>query len=365
MDKTRSRYEEQALPLFRWHLTTGIDDVAVTAMIKGNIWIDFRKLDETAAALAQKEMPLPKWDYPVFLNSKEGFTTEQIIASIILGNTVNSGYNNIETKSKYYTIYGTGRDGKPAAWKGADGMWASLKRAIEEGYGILDGDYLSRITAGEVAGIFNRPDQQHVLGDGFTTYIPLLEERAAILREVGHVLTDRYSGSFYNVFRDSNGRLFDGGKGFLERLIGEFPSFRDVESYFGRPVGFYKRAQLAAAMLHEKLIGMGETGFPEKDIGELTVFVDYNLPAILRKLGILNYGPDLARKVDAREEIPRGSSEEIEIRATTMKACNMLEARIKEANPDKKITALHVDYLLWSAGRGAETVPHLTGTTMY
>ncbi len=198
--------------------------------------------------------------------------------------------------------------------------------------------------------------------------IPLLEERVAIFREVGTVLKEKYGGHFYNLLKDSNLRLFDNGRGLVERLLDDFPSFRDVEEYKGTIVVLDKRAQLAAAMLHEKLLDIGALAFPQSDTSQLTVFVNYELPKVLRALGVLEYSDQLAKRVDAQMEIPYGSHEEIEIRAVTLYAANRLEQEIGRINPESGVTALHVDFLLWNSGRKLDRKVHkhhLTRTTAY
>lgn len=47
---------------------------------------------------------------------------------------------------------------------------------------------------------------------------------------------------------------------------------------------------------------------------ELTVFTDYRLPQVLRRLSVLRYAPHLADQVDRREPLGAASREEVEIR---------------------------------------------------
>ncbi len=364
---TRKVVLQKPASTFKKDIIDSVEAVALASQDGGQVWIDFQRLNECAKEFAQRPLELPRWNYPAFPNKSEGFTDEQIIGFMLLGNTINFCYTDIGTKKKYYTVSGTGRDGKPAAWQGAEGMWASLKRAIKEGIPVLDGQYLANITIEQARGIFERPDSDSVLNsDKFSTDMPMLEERVRILREAGSVLNRRYDGSFYKLFTESRGRLFDNGNGLIERLIDEFPSFRDIETYNGRPVALDKRAQLAVAMLHEKLLDIGLQGFPENDIAQLTVFVNYNLPRTLRELGVINYREPLANLVDNQIEIPYGSRKEVEIRAVTLCAANRLEDKIREIDPDSKVSALYIDFLLWAAGRKLEGRPHhLSRTTAY
>ena len=74
-----------------------------------------------------------------------------------------------------------------------------------------------------------------------------------------------------------------------------FPGFRDHAVYHGRQVFFYKRAQIFAADVYGAFQGRGFGHFP--DIGELTMFADYRVPVVLRKLGILQLSGSLVSKV--------------------------------------------------------------------
>ena len=55
----------------------------------------------------------------------------------------------------------------------------------------------------------------------------MLDEKLEVLREVGEVLAKRYDGYFHNFLATCSPRLFDGGRGLVDRLIVEFPRFDD------------------------------------------------------------------------------------------------------------------------------------------
>ncbi len=54
------------------------------------------------------------------------------------------------------------------------------------------------------------------------------------------------------------------------------------------------------------------------------MFADYRVPQILRHLGIFEYKASLCDKIDNEEELPYSSEEEVEIRAATVIAVEML-----------------------------------------
>ncbi|WP_088501199.1 queuosine salvage family protein [Burkholderia ubonensis] len=91
----------------------------------------------------------------------------------------------------------------------------------------------------------------------------------------------------------------------------------------------------------------------------VTAAADYQLPKILRALGVLRYSVEVADTVDRQQLIPAGSVAERAIRAATVLACEKLAAHLQCTVPE-------VDFWLWvnrNQARGAQF--HLTRTTAY
>ena len=133
----------------------------------------------------------------------------------------------------------------------------------------------------------------------------MLDEKLQVLNAVGLALTERYGGFFHNFVATCSPRLFDGGKGLVDRLVAEFPRFNDVSPYRGREIRFFKLAQLAYWGLYSGFRGHG--GFRIDDIGSMTAFADYIVPVALRVMGILDYSPDLDEKIRTHQLILRDS----------------------------------------------------------
>lgn len=62
---------------------------------------------------------------------------------------------------------------------------------------------------------------------------------------------------------------------------------------------------------------------------ELTMFADYRVPQILRHLGIFEYSDELAKLIDTETELGFSSRYEVELRACTIMAVDMIMAEIK------------------------------------
>lgn len=143
--------------------------------------------------------------------------------------------------------------------------------------------------------------------------------------------------------------------------------FRDTAVFKGRLVHFYKRAQIMVADLWAAYGRCSDGSHPYafRDVHELTMFADYRVPQILRHLGVLIYSTDLSRRVDGMQDIAFGSTEEIEIRANTIVAVQMLHDLLKADLPE--VLVLHVDWLLWQWGESVQEhiQPHHRTLTIY
>ncbi len=228
---------------------------------------------------------------------------------------------------------------KGKKYDGAKAMIASLGRAMENGV---------KLNPLQLAN-FQRCDLENILRGN--TEIPLLDHRLRILREIGNVVIQKFGGDFRNLLDKSH---YDALR--LVDLITEtFPSFEDSSTYNHRPVYFNKRAQLLAADLSHIFHGF-------KNVDELTACADYKIPQVLRRHGILEYDRDLEEKIDALIEIPRDSEYEVEIRANTIYAVELLTDLTTGLNANE------VNDYLWLEGQAkskSDKPYHRTRTTAY
>jgi len=182
---------------------------------------------------------------------------------------------------------------------------------------------------------------------------------ATALQDLGRYVAEHFAGRFAGLVEAANASAEH-----LVRLLRAMPFFRDVETYDGLPVPFYKRAQLTAADLAIAFDGRGPGRFT--DLGRLTIFADNLVPHGLRLDGLLRYDEDLAARIDGGELIPAGSAEEVEIRACAVDAVERLAALLREQGRD--VAAYELDYLLWNRGQEPEYKArprHRTRTVFY
>ena len=111
--------------------------------------------------------------------------------------------------------------------------------------------------------------------------LPMLDERVAILHAVGAMLLEGYDGRWYRWVRTCAPAMYAQGDGLLERLVAEFPRFRDVSAYHGHEVALFKLGQLSLWMLH-----LVHRRFGDLAVGSMTAFADYIVPVALWLAGI-------------------------------------------------------------------------------
>ncbi len=301
--------------------------------------IDHDRIAAVADSLATRPLPAPTYDC-----TRHVCGTDPWVANLVLVlDTLNFSFWPDPGQARWrVTVQGETLDGYWA-------LVAALRRALDEGVPLTDSRYLARVTDEEVAYLLR--------GEG---QIPLLAERAAALREVGQVLSDRYEGQFVNAINRADRNALQ-----LTRLLGEeFSSFADVATYGSYPVHFYKRAQICCSDLYG---ASGGTSWGDlSDLDKLTAFADYKVPQILRHLGILVYTDALARTIERRVLLPPGSEGEVEIRAATIWGVEFLRRALLERGISRR--AFEIDWYLWELSQTlpASTEPyHLTRTIYY
>jgi len=222
------------------------------------------------------------------------------------------------------------------------GWWPTIrKRAGHSGYftiaaglterfrerGAWSAGELTRISAAEIAAVLGQ-DAQH----------PLMADYAAALRDVGEHLESEHDGRFENLVEAAAGSATQ-----LAALLAAWNAFADTSIYEGRPVPFFKRAQIAAADLDR--MGIAKL----RDIDRLTAFADNLVPHVLRVDGLLRLDLALEEKIEAGELLEHGSSEEVELRACAVHAIELLTAATGQAG--QALSPAEIDAILWNRGR--------------
>ncbi len=305
---------------------------------------DVEKIVEHAGWLAYEELPLPDFTLPFGL----GENPQGAIDFILVANAIDFAFSDFTTGVKFEVEYAGKR------WSDSEALFACLKRALDDGVAILGGNYLSRVTRADLQRIFR----------GGNIEMPMLDERVEVLQAVGKTLAERYDGRFHNFIEAASPRLYDDGRGLVDKLVKEFPRFNDVSRYDGHEVRIYKLAQLGFWMLFATL---GRSGaFRLEDPEKMTAFADYIVPVALRVMDILRYSPALEEAIRNRKLIPRDSPQEIEIRAHTIYATALLREEVNKRRPaEMQVIIPQIDARLWTHYHTTHWPHHLTRTIMY
>jgi hypothetical protein len=309
-----------------------------------DVQTNLEKLHEVAAWMAYEELPMPDYALPFGLGDGN---RDQTIDFILTCDCIDTAFTDFTTQKKFQVDY-AGRH-----WSDSDALFACMKRAMDDGLPILDGNFLAEITRSEMQRIFSGNIE-----------LPMLDEKMQVLHQVGAVLVQNYDGRFHNFINACPPRLYDHGNGMLERLVSELPRFNDVSDYRGYTIKFYKLAQLGLWFVYSSLRKGGQ--FPLEDLDKMTAFADYMVPVPLRLMGILSYSPELENAINSHQMIERNSSWEVEIRAHTIYATALLCEEINQLRPkDLQIVIPQIDARLWTHYHTTWWPHHLTKTIMY
>ena len=185
--------------------------------------------------------------------------------------------------------------------------------------------------------------------------IPLFEERFKIIKNVNKVVNETFSGDFYNaIYKLTNDEEL------FKFIIDNFEDFKDIRTYEGKTIYFYKLAQLLTSdILHirEKKENI------KVDCSHLVGCSDYKIPQGLRALNLVKYNEELANIVDNKIEIKENSKYEVEIRATVIYVIDEIKRLL-----NNKVNAIELNDYIWLMSKNKELPKrpyHLTRTTNY
>jgi hypothetical protein len=255
--------------------------------------------------------------------------SERTVSYFLVLDSLNFCFWPLPGKSKWEIQFGS------ELLSGYYGLAASLKKAVLTGVAITHAEYLAEISSDQLKQILGGRGELQLLG-----------HRVGILKELGRLLIRDYKGKSHKLVEAAGSSAIR----LVQILAEKLPSFSDIAEHQGRAVFFYKRAQIFAADLFGTFKGKKWGLFSDMD--QLTAFADYKLPQVLRHLGILVYAPVLAQKVDQKVFLAPGSQEEVEIRANTIWAVELIRRELKKEG--RPLRSFEIDWILWNLGQGAE-----------
>jgi hypothetical protein len=309
-----------------------------------DVHTNYEKVVEVASWMAYEELPMPDFALPFGVAQGDA---NQAIDFVLVADTIDTAFTDFAHHVKFQVDY-AGQH-----WSDSDAEFACLKRAVDNGVPILDGKYFAKMTRQELNKVFEGNIE-----------MPMLDEKLAVLHQVGRVLSENYDGRFHNFVHSCSPRLYDNGNGLIDRLVREFPRFNDVSMLDGHEIKFYKLAQLGVWMLYATMHASGK--FKLEDPEKMSAFADYIVPVGLRLLGITSYSNELEHAINSYQLIPRDSRWEIEIRAHCLYATALLTEEInKLRSVNQRVIIPQIDARLWTHYHTTTWPHHLTRTIMY
>ena len=303
------------------------------------VTIDKQALADFSKKLIEDGIEIPPWDYDYHFFDG-GHKT---VAYLLVLDSINFCFWTKPGADKWEVQY------KSETLSGYYALAASLKKAIESGIPITRAHYLAELPLGKLRQILGGKGE-----------LQLMEARAHILNELGAFLIAKYGGEANRLVETAENSALN----LVRLLVENLPSFNDKAEYYGATIYFYKRAQIFAADLYAAFAGKDWGNF--KDMDKLTAFADYKLPQVLRHVGVLRYERALEHKVDNGIFLEAGSPEEIEIRANTIWAVELIRQELTQMG--KKLRAFEIDWILWNLGQESQFKAkpyHRTKTIFY
>lgn len=228
-----------------------------------------------------------------------------------------------------------------------DDLASGLKAALQNDPSVFDADRLQKYTG---------PDLRELLK--WPRPLPLEDERVRLMHEVGFELERSFGGKASNIVESCEKSAVK----LVAIIARHFPGFRDHTVYKGHQVFLYKRAQIFAADLWGAFKGQRYGEF--SDVGSITIFADYIVPAVLQQLGVLRYSLALANRIEANKEIGSGSEEEVELRACSIYAVEKMRDLIRKRT-GKQVLSVELDLWLWAFGVSNPSLQHHRTLSIY
>ncbi len=292
------------------------------------VFINYESLDYYAKSLNFAELKKPVYDSYHHLLADDNST----LAYIIVLNSINFGsgyFPNLKKNdgmSGYFTIA------------------YNLKEYFVE-HGSFSPQELTHIKTTQLVKIFKQENNPQI--------IDLMDLFTKALNDLGDYTLAEF-GSFSKLILAAKNSAEQ-----LAEILAKMPLFKDEYVYNSFRLPIYKRAQIMASDLALAFANKGYGQFD--DLDKLTIFADNLVPHVLRLDGVLEYSSELAKNLENQEMLESGSKQEIEIRAVSLHACELI-AKILN------VPARELDILLWNKGQDLkyrEIARHRTRTSFY
>ena len=230
-------------------------------------------------------------------------------------------------------------------YMGSEALFYSVLKGINMCPNFLDLENLKKI---------NKPKfQQFLYSNG--NLPKLFSKRFKLFKETINIICQKKDSFFEELFSARTDEEI------VEYIIKNFKHFDDKSKFMGKTIHFNKRAIL----LTNDLFRMSKTIRNNiKSINNLTGGADYSVPRVLQEKGILKYNDELLEIIKKEKRIKHNNQMEIEIRANTLLALELIKERIY-IKKNINIETIELDNIIWNSRNNTKTPPHHTKTIFY
>lgn len=277
------------------------------------------------------------WQYNYWMNDLKTFLDEKkCIMFAFICETINFCFwgneNNDDRNYKNYI--------------GSKELFQNLIQRVKKYPSILEINNLINLT---------EDDFKNLIGKEFLR-LPLLQERFKLLKDTISIIYNK-SDNFYKELFSIKTDLE-----LLNYITQNFWHFDDKSEYKNEVIRFNKRATL----LVNDLFQLSDTLKNNiRTLDNLTGCADYAVPRLLCEYGILVYDKRLLEIIKSNTLIEHNSDIEIEIRANTLYAIELIKEALKQKNI--YLNSIEIDSIIWNMRiLGRHLIPvHKTITIYY
>lgn len=210
---------------------------------------------------------------------------------------------------------------------GSEKLFYNLKQCVKSDATILEMDKLINLTKNEFISM---------IGSEFLE-LPLLQERYKMLKDTISIIYNKKENFYKELFSIRNDLEM------LNYITQNFWHFDDKSVYKSEVIEFNKRATLLVNDLYQ----LSDTIKNNlKSLDNLLGCADYAVPRLLCEYGILRYDKKLLEVITSNVLIEHNSDMEIEIRANTLYALELIKNFLKEK--DIYLNSIEIDNIIWN-----------------